>query len=328
MKLAASVAVCVLVGCGPSADPTGTDPGPGGDDTTEPWPTIPQAPQPEVVLDGLSSPCGLAVRGDEMLVADKGTGRLLRVGLEGGDATEVVTGLGTPTFVVSSGTDLVVVDEEMGAIVRVRGGVVTPLATNQVRPTRARVANGVVYWLAQGNQPNTGALRQVSLDGGQVTDLATGLAAPNGLSVTSTRIYFTETASKNISYVPVAGGTPTRIANPYNATPSDVLVDETAGQVFWTSAGISGGGLIHRADLELMNPAIVAYSPSLPAWLMLDGQELLWSTYYGISTSPRTATNADYDDVVAYASSCDYVVVSGALYFSDPITGRVLRQPL
>jgi hypothetical protein len=86
--------------------------------------------------------------------------------------------------------------------------------------------------------------------------------------------------------------------------------------------------LIHRADLDLMNVGIVAYSPSLPAWLLFNGQDLLWSTIYGISKAPRAATNADYDDAVAYASSCDFVVSAGALYFSDPITGRVLRQAL
>ncbi len=321
-----------LGACGPTSTSKDLDPNPDPADDTgtdEPWPTVPQAPQPDVVLEGLDAPCGLAVTGGELYVAEKGAGKLSRVGLSGtGDATPVVTGLNAPTFVVSSGADLVVVDEGQGSIVRIRAGAKTSLATNQVKPTRVRVVNNVVYWIAQGEQPNTGALRRVSIDGGTVTDLATGLAAPNGLSVTSTRVYFTETTSKMIGFVPLAGGTPTRVTNPYGATPSDVLVDEAAGQVFWTSAGRSGGGLIHRSDLDLMNVVINAYSPSLPAWLLFDGADLLWSTIYGVSKAPRAATNADYNDVVPYASSCDYVVTGGALYFSDPITGRVLRQAL
>jgi hypothetical protein len=316
----------LLGACGPSSTNPGSDP---GDDSDEPWPTVPQAPQPEVVLDNLSSPCGLAVTGDEMIVADKGSGRLLRVGLStDGDATDVVSGLSAPTFVASSGSDLVVVDEGAGTIFRVRDGVLTPLATNQVHPTRVRVANDLVYWIVQGDQPDTGALRRVSIDGGSVTELASGLADPSGLSLTSTRAYFTEPTSKKIAFVPLAGGSITRGTNPYGATPFDVLVDEAAGKVFFSSAGVSGGGLIHRADTELTSAQIVAYSPSLPAWLLFNGEDVLWSTVYGISTAPRTATGADYDDVVAYASSCDFVVADGALYYSDPVTGRVLRQAL
>lgn len=319
------VVVGFLAGCGPAAAPQ-PDP---GDDTDEPWPTVPQAPQPEVMVDGLSSPCGLAVIDDAMYVAEKGTGSLLRFGLAApSSATEVASGLAAPTFLASSGSDLVVVDEGASAILRVRAGVVTPLAANQVRPTRVRIADGFVYWIAQGDQMNSGAIRRVSIEGGTVTELVGGLGAPNGLSVTSTRIYFTETTSKTVGYVPLAGGTPTRWTDPLASTPFDVRSDEAAGQVFWTSIGRQRGGLVRRADLDLMNQGIVAYSPPGPAWLVFSGQDLLWNSQHAISRSSRAAAQGDYDDVVAYASSCDLEVTAGALYFTDPVTGRVLRQAL
>ena len=258
-------------------------------------------------------------------VAEQGGGRILEVALDGSADREIASGLGGPyAIAVAASGDLIVTLRDTGAVVRIRDGVVTELASGQARPGRIVVAGIFAYWIDEGVADGDGALRRVAIEGGAVEDLATALAAPRGLAITSTRCYVTETGAQQLGWVPIEGGTITGLVDG-DGTPLGVAVDEAAGQVYWTAPGRRGGGWLRRTDLDLTTNVRVSFSPPGPSVILLDVDSVLWSTSQTLSSAPRAG--GAYEDLAIEAAVCDFAVDASALYWTDPQTGRLLSTP-
>jgi hypothetical protein len=87
-------------------------------------------PEPLVVADGLAAPTGLATDGVSLFVTDRVRGEVLEIARDGAPAAArtVAGGLQAPEGIAVHGTDLIVVEGQSGRVVRIRDGVVAPVA--------------------------------------------------------------------------------------------------------------------------------------------------------------------------------------------------------
>jgi sugar lactone lactonase YvrE len=87
-------------------------------------------PEPRVIVDGLEAPTGLATDGVSLFVTDRTRGEVLEVARDGAPvaARRVAGGLQAPEGIAVHGADLIVMEGQSGRVVRVRDGVVEPVA--------------------------------------------------------------------------------------------------------------------------------------------------------------------------------------------------------
>jgi hypothetical protein len=151
-----------------------------------------------------------------------------------------------------------------------------------------------VYWTSNPNSgynaPNHGGVYQLPLtatNGSGTISLATGLASPTSIAVTSGYVYWTDNANNSVETVPIGNisvAAPTVVASSETGA-SSIVSDSTA--IYWvdvlnsTSPGLStirsctiqsGGGCGTVSTLATVND----YVPSLA----INGQALFWTEYY------------------------------------------------
>jgi hypothetical protein len=124
------------------------------------------------------------------------------------------------------------------------------------------VDNSSVYWTAS----DTGTIQQVSINGGAVTTLASGLNQPMRVAVDATHVYWTENAggiagAGAVRSVPVAGGTVTTLASALNS-PYAIVADGSS--IYWTELGTNGtDGTIKKIGVAIPSvPHIISISPT------------------------------------------------------------------
>ncbi len=163
------------------------------------------------VATGLNFPFGGPVVDNVFLYFSEigiGSGKIRKVPLGGGAVTDLATGLFTPQPTVSVDSTFVYFGEAgfsigSGMIKKVPldpGGSVFALASGQrfnvSFPIAMRLDNSYVYFVE--NMPVTsggGTVKKVSVNGGTVVTLASGLDVPNRLAFDSTHVYFSEFAA-------------------------------------------------------------------------------------------------------------------------------------
>ncbi|MBI1945806.1 MAG: hypothetical protein HYS27_08925 [Deltaproteobacteria bacterium] len=312
--LMTSTLVVLLAACG----------APDEDVPADGWPTVPDAPGPIVLASGLDSPCGLALVGSELYVADEGSDRIVRVPVAGGEVTEVAV-LHGPSYLAAAGDDLVVSQRAAGSVSRVRGGEVTELAGGQVSPGRVRTDGDDVFFIVEG-AGSDGAIRRVSIEGGGLTDVASALATPRSLTVAGGRCYFTELGTGHIGFVSAHGGElPTRKTDT-RGTPYAVAVDTAASQVYWVEPGTRNGGWVRRGNLDLGTPISVGFTAPGPRDLVLTGEKVVYATSYTVSASPRGS--GAYQDLAVATDACDLLVDGETVFWTDRARGQVLAVAL
>ncbi len=100
-----------------------------------------------------------------------------------------------------------------------------------------------VYWLE-----DDGSVKKVSLAGGTVTALATGLGSPRGLAQDSSSIYFTDLQKGNVQRVAKSGGAVATLASGLSS-PFAIAVDSTSvyfienGNTTMSKVPIGGGAV-------------------------------------------------------------------------------------
>lgn len=87
-----------------------------------------------------------------------------------------------------------------------------------------------VYW----SDTTAGTISYVSVNGGPVTTLASGLSSPVGVANSASNVYWTDSVAGTINYVPKLGGSVTPISTGQNS-PWDITLDST--NVYWTNTG-------------------------------------------------------------------------------------------
>jgi hypothetical protein len=287
------------------------------------WPPLSAAARPDVVADGLRAPCGLAEAGGDLYVAEEGADRVLLLPGSAAPFEIVADGLAGPRWLALDGDAVFAAQPMSGRVTRI-ATTTSDVATAQASPGRVRVAGGFVYWIAAGSGAADGAVRRAPVAGGAVEDVATGLGSPRGLAVTSARAYFTESATRTVGYAPIEGGAVTSLDDP-DGTPAEVVADEAAGELFWSSPGQRGGGWIRLADLDLGGGAYTSFSPPGPGPLALAEDSVLWGTGSTVTQAPRAG--GDYQDLAVQVSVCDLLLTGGGIYFTDALAGRVLHLP-
>jgi len=153
---------------------------------------------------------GMAVDSSYLYWANLGAGKIQRIPIGGGTATDHVTGLTNPWGVQVNATDLFWSDITAGKIQKcpVGGGSVTDVVTGLSAPYGLAITATEIFWADR----TTGKIQKCPIGGGSVTDIATGLTNLTGLAVDSNYIYYAEGGS-SIKRIPVAGGTAITLAS-------------------------------------------------------------------------------------------------------------------
>lgn len=136
----------------------------------------PAAGTATIAAAGLDFPLDAALDGDAVLVAEAGTGRVLRVPLADPFAVEVVAeGLGAPAGLAVRDGAVWVTDIAGGRVLRLRGGAAEVVAAGLDRP-QGIALRGRDLVVVESGAGRVTALRQ---DGGRRRTLATGLTPAN-----------------------------------------------------------------------------------------------------------------------------------------------------
>ncbi len=115
------------------------------------------------------------------------------------------------------------------------GGPVTVLVSDTHAPVFSAaiaVAHHYVYWLETAD-----TVKKVSIDGGSVVTVITGLSGLRELAVDDAYVYVVDTSAGIIQRVPVGGGSPVTLASGLHAPVQMALDDD---DVFWIDAGSVG----------------------------------------------------------------------------------------
>jgi hypothetical protein len=164
-----------------------------------------QIDMPEVVAHGDFLPGSLAIAGGFAYWIDTGKGpSVMRVPTNGGEPAKVGATEGDGSHPVRLAADEGAVYftdagpmESKGSVVRIAlgGGGSTVVAAGLDSPRAVAVRAGTVYWLTKGTSGKNymdGTLEKAPTTGGPKVTMATGLAAPDRLALSDTRVAWTE----------------------------------------------------------------------------------------------------------------------------------------
>jgi hypothetical protein len=165
---------------------------------------IGQMDLPEVVAHGDFLPGSLTVAGGFAYWIDTGKGpAVMHVPTNGGTPEKVGAGveIAHPARLAADDAAVYLTDsgpmEGKGSVIRVAlgGGGATVVAEGLSTPRAVAVRAGTVYWLTKGTSAKNyldGALEKAPAAGGPKVTMVTGLAAPDRLALSDTRVAWTE----------------------------------------------------------------------------------------------------------------------------------------
>ncbi len=176
------------------------------------------------------------------------------------------------------------------------GNGIINLTTNIQPPMAApstwmAVDSSNVYWV--GGSSGNGSVQKISINGGTVTTLASGLPSPVSIAVDSNNVYWTDRTGL-VSKVPVNSGPVTTLydGSSFGAAPLGIAVDN--GNVYWGEAELSGsvftGGAIKKISVNGLTVTTLASGLTSPTDLTVDSQNVYWIEYPGWTTSSTPAS--------------------------------------
>jgi hypothetical protein len=136
-----------------------------------------------------------------------------------------------------------------------------------------------VYWANWGG----GAVMKVPIGGGNPVAVASGQAAPTGIAVDGTNIYWTNFDDNTVMKCPVTGCTQPVLVASGQSNPAGIAVDATS--VYWTNSGTlsfppgggeMGTGALMKALLDGGAPTPLASAEVDPWALAIDDANVYW----------------------------------------------------
>jgi hypothetical protein len=283
----------------------------------EDWPDVPQVLDPEILLEGLSSPMGLALCGDQVCVAEYGAGRVVE---ESGAI--YADGFEGPWGLASAGSGLVLTDRDGGVVYAVSLESSQSLAEGLDEPMAVDADDTRACW-TEGTTAQT-RIGCGAFDFGVATVVVEDIPGPIRLALDGSQlIYGTGANSGSIHRVNLESGE-VELLSSFNGPVKDVLLHQeaiyyTQQQVNWPSGGWVGR-VEEGAGVEL------SYSPPEPALLVATEDWLIWSSLQSISAV--AIGGGDYHILADQTAVGGMLVVDGDLYWSDQKSGRLLRLGL
>jgi len=124
---------------------------------------------------------------------------------------------------------------------------ITTLASNLNSPWDICTDGSYVYWV-EGNISN-GAVKKVSVNGGEVITLASGLPEPRAIDVDASYVYWIERNNGNngsLRKVPIDGGAVTTLVTGLRNAQNHMALD--ADNIYWGDGKAGGGGEIKKVS--------------------------------------------------------------------------------
>jgi hypothetical protein len=172
----------------------------------------------------------------------------------------------------------------------------TVLASGQRSPFNIALDANAVYWSNWGSRGGTAdvSVAKVSIHGGAVTPLATGLAGASGVGLDGTSVYFVAASSNSFGLmsVPLTGGRPRPLATGFTNDPIAIGLTRVFGSgslsgVDFTvlSAPLGGGTATPVVPASSLQQTFTTYG------IAVDGSSVYWITF----TDPALVMEAPLD---------------------------------
>src|SRR3972149_83535 len=147
----------------------------------------------------------------------------------------------------------------------------TPVTlTSGQSPYHIAVDSTNTYWT---DYATSGTVKKVSISGGTVTTLASGLSSPANITVDSTNVYWTEfTTTGTVKKVSISGGTVTTLASGLNE-PWDIAIDSK--NVYWTENNSTG--TVKKVSISEGTVTTVASGLNYPIGIAVDSTSIYWA---------------------------------------------------
>ena len=199
----------------------------------------------------------------------------------------------------------------------------TPVTlTSGQSPYHIAVDSTNTYWT---DYATSGTVKKVSISGGTVTTLASGLNKPLDIAVDSTNVYWTEyNSSGTVKKVSISGGTVTTLASGLN-NPASIAIDST--NVYWTENNSSG--TVKKVSISGGTVTTLASGQSYPYGIAVDSTNVYWTefttsggTVKKISISGGTATTL----ASGLSSPANITVDSTNVYWTEFTTTGTVKK--
>jgi hypothetical protein len=175
--------------------------------------------------------------------SDNGPGqsKILTVGLDGGDITELASAENGPRAIALDLDNVYWADigDETAAIKKVShvGGQPTVMASNQKRPYAIAVAGTDLVW----TDTAAGSVLRSPIAGGDTVSMVLQQPAPEGIASDSTKVNWVNSGGGTIEELDLlTGAAQTQIATAQSGA-HDLAMDVATGGLYWATAGETGG---------------------------------------------------------------------------------------
>ncbi len=206
-----------------------------------------------------------------------GPGRILKVPLDGGPATTLVSNLQQPAGIALDTSNIYLTDLNAGTVLRapLQGGTPITLASGQSDPGPILVDDRFVYWATL----NDGLLMRVELDGGTPQTLFnTMTSSVTAIALNGNYLYWTD--ASGVSRLDLDAGTTETVAPNQQPDPSAVAVDNAS--IYWLISG--SDGIDHYYDGAVMKmpksggtPTQLTPSLGIAVAIAVDANAIYWA---------------------------------------------------
>ncbi|MDE0634311.1 MAG: Ig-like domain-containing protein [Candidatus Poribacteria bacterium] len=224
----------------------------------------------QLVRDLTAAPAGIAVdTNNSKIYLTNGFGKVQSINFNGsGYEPDLITGLNNPKDIaVGSGRVYWITGDNTVHSANVDGSGVTRIATGYRYDTLHSIAvgGGKVFWTEETND-SAGYIHSANLDGSNVQELASLLAAPEGISVdtTANKLYFTNSRGR-IMQSDLSGGSIKIVVADLTA-PGDISVPSgtTRPPGTFSRYDVNRDGVVNNTDAALVADALGESPPSNP----------------------------------------------------------------